>query len=206
VPSRQIRLALAALLCAVVLAPAAGASPASDSEAVLKDYARDRDITSCRFAQSQLENARGQIAADADTYATGFRAEVNREVKRWKDGGCKRGRASAVKLRIVKIQPKGAAGKESVTIRNAGSKSVDLRRFVLRDAADHAIRFTKLKLAPGRSIRVVTGCRAGHKGSLRKGSSYYACRSKQFWDDAGDVVELVTPQGALLSQKTYGSA
>jgi hypothetical protein len=40
---------------------------------------------------------------------------------------------------------------------------------------------------------------------LRKGSRYYACRTRQFWDDAGDVVELVSPKGALVSQKRYGT-
>ena len=39
--------------------------------------------------------------------------------------------------------------------------------------------------------------------AVRRGSRYYACRKTQFWDDAGDVVELLAPGGGLLSQKRY---
>lgn len=202
--SVDVRCALAALLAAIVLVPVAGASPASDSAAVLKDYGHDRKITKCRFARSQLENARDQITPDVDTYAPGFRTAVNREIKRWKDGGCKKERG-AVDVRIVKIHAAGGVRAESVTLRNYGSKSVNLRRYVLRDASDHTIRFRATALKKGRQLRVVTGCRSGHRSASRKGSSYYACRTKEFWDDAGDVVELDGASGGLLSRKKYGT-
>lgn|GEM_PF-3312858 len=202
------RCALGALLLCVALVPAAGASPASDFAAVVKDFASDRDITSCRFAVSQLANARGQVTADVDAYAPGLAAEIDRELRRWRDGDCTAkatAKAGVTTLKIVKVSPKGGASKESVTIRNTGRKAVNLRRYVLRDAADHAIRFTKTTIRAGKSLRVVTGCRKGSKKAVRKGTSYYACRTKQFWNDAGDVVELLTPQGALLSRRTYGT-
>ena len=96
--------------------------------------------------------------------------------------------------------------KESVTLKNFGSKAVSLRRYALRDAAGHVIRFKKTTLKAGRSLVVVTGCRKGSRTALRKGLRYYGCRKTQFWDDAGDVVELVNAKGTLQSRKRYGVA
>ena len=108
-------------------------------------------------------------------------------------------------MRIVKIKSKGGARSESVTLRNYSSKTVSLRNFVLRDAGDHLIKFKKTSLKSKRSVVVVTGCRKGSKKAVRKGTRYYACRSREFWDDAGDVVELVNAKGGLLSRKAYGT-
>jgi hypothetical protein len=203
-----IRCALAALLVGVVVAPGVGASPASDFSAVVKDYTGDQKITPCLFSQAQLESARTQIGPDANAYAPGLSAAIGREIQRWKDGGCKAARAVAARggdLRIVKVRATGGASKESVTLRNYGRKSVNLRGFVLRDASDHLLKFKKTTLKSKRSLVVVTGCRKGVKKAVRKGTRYYACRSTEFWDDAGDVVELVSPKGGLLSQKKYGT-
>jgi hypothetical protein len=196
---------LGALLVGVMLVPAAGASPQADNAAIVKDFARDRKITPCLFSQGQLENARSLLTADADAYTPGLRDALNREIKRWKDGDCRGKLPGGADVRIVKVQPKGGPAKESVTLQNFGRGTVSLRRFILRDADDHAIRFKKTTIKPGRRMIVVTGCRRGHKGALRKGTRYYACRTRQFWDDAGDVVELVNPKGALVSQKRYGT-
>ena len=152
---------------------------------------------------SQLQNALSQITPDVNAYSPGFRTEVDREIARWRAGGCATAAAKPAgsTLRIVKVQPKGGAKRESVTIKNTGRKAIKLKGYVLRDAADHKIKFMKTTLKAGRSLRVVTGCRKGSKRAVRKGTRYYACRTKQFWDDEGDVVELVNPKGGLLSRK-----
>ena len=195
--------ALSTLVSAIVLAPGAAGSPASDTAAILRDFS-NRDIASCRFTRKQLERALSQLSNDADAYAesAAVRAEINREIKRWMTGGCK---GRKVVLRIVAIKPEGDAGKESVTIKNISRKTLNVRRYALRDAADHTIRFGNLKLKRGRTLRVVTGCRRGQSKAVRRGSSYNACRKTQFWDDGGDVIELVDPQGGLLSTKHYGT-
>lgn len=195
--------ALAALLAGALPAPGAVASPSSDTESILRDFS-NRDIASCRFTKRQLENALGQIAADADAYAesAALRAEINRELKRWAKGGCK---GRSVALKIVAITPQGDAAAESVTIKNVSRRTLNLRRYALRDAGDHTIRFDSLRLKRGRKLVVVTGCRAGQSKAVVRGARYYACRATQFWDDAGDVVELVTPQGGLLSDRSYGT-
>lgn len=201
------RCALAALLVTFAIAPSVGASPASDAAAVFKDYSGDRDIASCEFTLAQLRNALSQITPDVNAYSPGFRAEVDREIQRWRSGGCASAAAKPAGsvLRIVKVQPKGGAKKESVTIRNTGRKAIKLKGYALRDAADHKLAFKKTTLKAGASLRVVTGCRKGSKRAVRKGTRYYACRTKQFWDDAGDIVELVNPKGGLLSRKAYGT-
>jgi len=203
-----IRCALLALLVGAIAVPGAGASPAADFNAIVKDFTSGRDITPCLFTQAQLEAARAQLGPDANAYAPGLGDEINREIKRWKDGACTPRRVAAARgadVRITKIKSKGGARSESVTLRNYGSKIVSLKGFVLRDASDHAIKFIKTTIKPKRSVVVVTGCRRGSKKALRKGTRYYACRKTAFWDDAGDVVELVNAKGGLLSRKTYGT-
>ena len=206
--STAIRCALAALLAGAVVVPGVGASPASDFNAIVKDYTSGNNITPCLFSQAQLESARAQLGPDANAYTPGLSVAINREVKRWKDGDCSRKRVAAAKgsdVRIVKVTSKGGVRKESVTLRNYGSKTISLKGYVLRDAADHAIKFKKTTIKPKRSVVVVTGCRKGSKKAVRKGTRYYACRSTEFWDDAGDIVELVNAKGGLLSTKTYGT-
>jgi hypothetical protein len=200
----HLQLALAALLVAAVLAPAAAASPAADLSAMIRDHARDNTLTPCRFTKNQLNGARTQISADIDTYGKGISAAINRELKRWSDGGCK-GRRGGAKLQITKVRASGAAAKEYVTIRNLAGKTVDLRDYALRDSADHVLRLRSTKLKRGARLKVITGCRSGHRSAFRRGSSYYACRSVEVWDDAGDLVELLGPGGGLLSRKQYGT-
>jgi len=205
---KATRCALVALVVGVVVAPGAGASPASDFAAIVTDFRGDQKITPCLFSQAQLESARTQVGPDANAYAPGLSAAIGREIQRWKDGGCTAKRVATAKgadVRIVKVKAKGAARTESVTLRNYSSKAVNLKGYVLRDAADHLIKFKKTTLKAKRSLVVVTGCRKGSRKALRKGTRYYACRSKEVWDDAGDIVQLVNAKGGLLSQKTYGT-
>jgi hypothetical protein len=200
------KLAIVAVLATATLAPAAAGSPSADLSAIGRDYSTGRDITPCRFTQAQLEGARGLVNGDVETYAAGLGAAIDGEIKRWKDGGCtprKIAAAAGSKVRIVSVQPKGGARKESVTIKNFSSKTVNLRGYALRDTGDHTLKLRTVKLKKGAKLRLVTGCRKGSKKAGRRGTSYYFCRSKQVWDDAGDTVELLGRGGGLLSTKTY---
>jgi hypothetical protein len=201
----KLQLIGAAGLIAAVLAPSAAGSPAGDLRSVLQDYSRDGKVTPCRFTRAQLESARTQITEDVEIYAKGIRAAIVKEIKRWKDGGCKGKGAGASALRIVAIDAKGGARKESVTIKNTGRTTVKLRGFALRDAADHTLKFRSTKLEPGRRLKVVTGCRSGHRSPVRRGTRYYACRKTEVWDDTGDTVELLGRGGGLLATKTYAA-
>ena len=201
---RTAQVAVAAALLTGALAPTAAGSPAGDLKSVLRDYSPDERITPCRFTRGQLESARSQISEDIETYSKGIRPAIVREVKRWRDGGCKGKGAAASRLRIVSIKAAGGPAKEYVTIKNIGRKTVNLRGFALRDAGDHTVKFRTGKLRAGRTLRVVTGCRKGHRSPVRRGARYYACRKAEVWDDAADVVELLGRGGGLLAQKTYG--
>jgi lamin tail-like protein len=200
----SLQLALAALLVGAVLAPTAVATPAADLSAMIRDHARHNKLTPCRFTKNQLNSARTQIGADIDAYGKGIRTAINRELKRWSDGACK-GKRDGAKLQISTVRATGAAGEEYVTIRNLAGKTVNLRNYALRDSADHVVKLRSTKLERGAKLKVITGCRSGHSSALRRGSSYYACRSTEVWDDAGDLVELLGPGGGLLSRKAYGT-
>ena len=198
-------LALAALLvAAAVLAPGAAASPTADLASMIRDHARDDKLTPCRFTKNQITNARAQISGDLDLYGKGIRSALNRELRRWRDGRCK-GKRDGAKLRITKVRGAGPAGEEYVTIRNLAGKTVNMRNYALRDSTDHLLRLRSTKLKRGARLKVVTGCRSGHRKAVRRGSTYHACRAIEVWDDAGDLVELLGPGGGLLSRKQYGT-
>lgn len=201
----SLALAFAALLVAAAgLAPTAAASPTADLASIIRDHGSDEKLTPCRFTKNQLTSARSQISGDIDAYAKGIRPAINRELRRWRDGKC-RGRRGGAKLRISKVRGTGPADREYVTIRNLAGKTVNLRNYALRDSTDHLVRLRSTKLKRGARLKVVTGCRSGHRKAVRRGATYYACRSVEVWDDAGDVVELLGPGGGLLSRKQYGT-
>ncbi len=193
------------LLAAAALAPTAGASPAADLASVLRDYARDDRITPCRFTLGQLKSSRKQISEDVEAYGKGIRAALVREIKRWRAGRCKGKGPRSISLRIVSVKRAGGVDAESVTIRNTGRRTLSLRGIALRDAADHTIKLRSGKLRPGRRLRVVTGCRSGHSRPVRRGGRYYACRTTEVWDDAGDTVELLSRYGGLIARRTSGA-
>lgn len=200
-----LSLALAALIvAAAVLAPGAAASPAADLASMIRDHARDDKLTPCRFTKNQITGARAQISGDLDLYGKGIRSALNRELRRWRDGKCK-GKRDGAKLAIATVRGTGAADREYVTIRNLAGKTVNLRNYALRDSTDHVLKFRSTKLKRGAKLKVITGCRSGHRKAVRRGGSYHACRSAEVWDDAGDVVELLGPGGGLLSRKQYGT-
>lgn len=198
--ARRCAGALATIIaCAAVLAPGATASSAGTLSAVLKDFQSDGDITACLFTKAQLTSVKSQIAADSDTYSPDFKAEVNREIRRVSAGECS-GKALSGHLRIVKAKGRGSASREYVTIKNAGSKRVNLRGYALRDHARKKLRLKTVSLARGRTLRVITGCAKGKHRASHTGSRYYACQKKQFWSDTRDVAELLSPSGKVLAR------
>lgn len=194
---RRCAAVLAMIACGVLLAPSAAASQATIASAVFKDYQSDADITACLFTEAQLKSLK--VGADFDSYSPDLKNEINKEIARWRNGGCS-GKAKNG-LRIVTAKGKGSARKEYVTIKNAGRKSVKLGGYALRDHARKKIRLPSIRLAKGRTLRVITACAKGKHKPSRKGSRYYACRKTGFWNDTRDVVELLSPSGKVLARK-----
>jgi hypothetical protein len=198
------------LVLLAALAPGARAAPADDYQAVAADYRGDNDVTACRFTRAQLVSA-GSFAAsipDLNSYAPGFRGEVASEVARHDSGGCtgsaERARSPLRGVRITAIRPRGRLS-ESVTIRNSGSRAVNLGRATLRDRRGNRVRIPRgTRLGARRSLRVVTGCAAGRRGPVRRASRLYACRRSGVWDDRGDVVKVVDTRGRVVAQRGYG--
>ena len=207
---------LLALLALATWAPAAQAAPADDYQAVANDWKGDGDITACRFSRQQLLSA-GVFAAsipDIDSYAPGFRGEISREVARHDAGECRgvsnspgAGRANSPlrAVRITRIRPRGGR-LESVTIRNASARTVNLGRATLRDRRGNRVRIPRgTRLGARRSLRIITGCARGRKRAVRRGSRLFACRRGRVWDDRGDVVKVVDTRGRVVAQRGYGT-
>ena len=205
------------LLVAVLGAsvPVAQAAPIDDYNAVADDFRGDGDITPCRFSRQQLVSA-GLVAGgvpDFDRYAPGFRTELAREIARHDTGGCSGvatpadpGRATSPlrRVRITRIRPRGGL-LESVTIRNSGSRSVNIGRATLRDRRGNRVRIPRgTRLGARRSLRVITGCARGRRRAVRRGSRLFACRRSRVWDDRGDVVKVVDTRGTVVAQRGYG--
>lgn len=87
---------------------------------------------------------------------------------------------------------------EQVTLRNENDLPVDLGGWTLRDKNDEAQSFTfpeGVELKPGSTVSVFTD--PGHR---------YTFDSKRpIWNDNGDVVELLNPEGKVVSTFAYGS-
>jgi len=199
----------------LALAASASADPSSDYAAVRNDYsAHGGDITACKFSRARLVNARSRITPDVDTYDPGFRDEVNREIRRWDNGGCKGstggggGSSRKADFRIAALKGKVRGRnkrREYVTIRNRGGKAGNLKGWSLRDRSGHRIRFRKrLRLRAHRRLRVVTGCAKGHRRAFRRGARYFACRRRTIWNDRGDIARLVSPRKRIVSQRGFG--
>ncbi|MCA1682709.1 MAG: lamin tail domain-containing protein [Actinobacteria bacterium] len=193
--------AVAVCACTAVLVPGAGASVAGDLAAVLKDFQGDRDITPCLFTKKQLQNAKSQLTADTNLYAPELKLELNREIRRWENGGCSGASSGGGGIKIVKANGKGGVRMESVTLKNAGSSQVNLGGYSLRDRAGKKLHLGSVKLAKGRTLRVITGCAKGRHKPSRSGSRYYACRTKEFFSDKGDVAELLNKSGTVLARR-----
>ena len=197
---------MTSLLLAAVSAPAFAATPEEDAQAVLADYRGDKDVTPCRFSRAQLVNAlRVAEQNNIDSYEPGFRDEVRREIARDDAGGCGgvAGENAAARLRIVRVRPRRRL-KESVTVKNLGTRTVKLRGIALRDRSGARVRLGSGRLAAGKSLRVFSGCAKGRKRFVRVRSRAFACRKRTLWNNGGDVVRLVGADGTLLSRAGYG--
>jgi hypothetical protein len=186
---------------AAVAVPGAAGSASSDLNAIAKDYQADGKITPCIFTKGQLENAKSLISGDIDAYAPEFRTQINSEISRWDSGGCSGASIGSSGLKIVKTRGKGSARKEYVTIKNGGSKKVNLKGYALRNAKGKKLRFKTVRIAKGKKLKVTTGCAKHRKKASHTAKRYYGCKKKQLWKDKGDVAELLNKSGTVVARR-----
>jgi Lamin Tail Domain len=192
--------ATAALAGAAAVAPSVvQGAPTDDLDAVLKDFDKDSKITPCFFTKAELTHAKGEIPADFNAYGPELKVELNNEIHRWIKGGCSGGKSKGV--RVTKAKGKGSARKESVTIKNASARRVNLGGYSLRNVEGKKLRLSGVTLAKGKTLRVLTGCASGKTSASLSGGRYYACKKTQQWSDKGDVVELLSKTGKVLARR-----
>lgn len=173
---RAGRIAATTVVAGVVLAPAALASPSSDLTAMANDYRSDRDITDCRFTQKQLTDSRALLTEDLNQYNPDFRAEIDREITRWKNGGCgpkvagttgkatteRSGSSFTVTSGLTASCPKGGQ-KCTFTVKGTARAR---RRGKLRTLT--VVRRSSFTLAAGRSRKIIFKLNATGAALLRK--------------------------------------
>src|SRR3954452_17206200 len=126
------RIAPILALIALFLAVPAFASQQSDFDDVYGDWRPDLVISPCRWSQAQLENAYAVANSNPDfQYETRFTDDVQKEIGRWKSGGCAgvvpltaRQKSPLFGAKIVAVKARGGAGREIVKIHNGTQKTL----------------------------------------------------------------------------------
>jgi hypothetical protein len=208
-----MRIAALVLLGVFVAAPAL-ASPQSDFNAVYGDWKKDSVITPCAWSQSQLQNAYNVARSNPDfQYETGFVNDTQREINRWKTGGCAgiqplsvRRKSPLYGVKIVAVRGRGGAAKELVKIRNTTRRTKSFRKASLTDIKGAGFYFpSRFKLAKGRTATVHVGCASGKRRSTFTKRAVWLCSRRGIFRDKGDLARLADAKLLVVSQRGFGS-
>lgn len=198
---------------ALALAPAAFGDARDDFSRVYSDWKPDSDVTSCAFSQAELQNAYDFSQSNPDFQYSGFGDEVQREIARWRSGGCS-GVAplSARRLsplngaRITAVRGRGNAGKEYVKVKNTSKKTIAFKNASVRNLKKQKAVFpARFKLKPGKTAVVRMSCAKGKRKASFKGLRVNLCRKSQLFKDRGDAARLADAKGTVVSQRAYGT-
>src|SRR4051794_16886506 len=137
----RIALLPALIVAAALAAVPALATPQDDFDAVYNDWKPDHDVTACKWTEQQLHNADDVAAQNPDfAYLTDFRDEVQREIARWKAGGCagvtpvsKRRLSPIDGAHITLVRGKGNVAKEYGKVKNKTKKTLSFRKATVRN-------------------------------------------------------------------------
>jgi hypothetical protein len=89
---------------------------------------------------------------------------------------------------------------EWVTIRNPKTTAVQIRGWRVADASGHVYRFTRLRLGPGKAVRLHTG-----KGTNTRTDRYWGLEN-YVWNNTGDTARLRNAAGILIDTCRWTSA
>ena len=213
---RRLWTLLAGLACALVAVPAL-ATPQSDFDAVYGDWRPDLVITPCRWSQAQLQNAYNVANSNPDfQYETRFSDDVQKEIRRWKSGGCAgvvplpaRQKSPLFGARVVTVKGRGGVGREVVTIRNGSKRTLSFRKATLRNLrsgrANRSAFPAGFRLGKGRTVVVRAGCAKGKRRASFKARTVWLCRRKPLFRDKGDLARLADSKGIVVSQRGFGT-
>jgi hypothetical protein len=204
---------LLALAMSALAAAGAGATPQSDFDAVYGDWKADLVISACKWSQGQLQNAYDVSQSNPDfQYETRFGDDVQKEIKRWKDGGCAGVKPIAVRrtsplsgARIVKVSGRGKAAKEVVRVRNGTKKTIPFRKGSIRNSKrGKAVFPAKFKLPKGKTAVIHVGCKKGKRRAYFKKQNVWLCLRKPLFNDKGDLARLADAKAIVVSQRGFG--
>jgi Lamin Tail Domain len=87
---------------------------------------------------------------------------------------------------------------EWFTVRNTGTRTVNLAGWTVRDASSHVYRFGTFYLKAGYSVRVHTGSGTNTASNRYWGSGNY------IWNNTGDTATLRNPAGKTINSCKFG--
>jgi hypothetical protein len=208
-----MRIAALVVLGVLVASPAL-ASPQSDFNAVYGDWKKDTKITPCAWSQAQLQNAYNVARSNPDfQYETAFVNDTQREINRWKSGGCAgiqplsvRKKSPLYGVRIVAVRGRGGAAQEAVTIHNSGRTTKSFRKASLTNLKGAGFYFpARFKLARGHTAVVHVGCAAGKRRATFTKRAVWLCSKRGIFSDKGDLARLADAKLLVVSQRGFGS-
>jgi hypothetical protein len=212
---RRCLLVLATAIAAAAAALPASASPQSDFNAVYADWKKDLKITPCQWSQAQLQNTYDIARSNPDfQYETKFVDDTQREINRWKSGGCSgiqplsvRKKSPLFGVHIVSVRGRGGAARELVKIRNGKRKTVSFRNASLVNIKGAGYFFpARFKLAKGRTATVHIGCAKGVKRRATFTTrSVWLCGTRGLFRDRGDLARLADAKRLVVSERGFGS-
>lgn len=118
---------------------------------------------------------------------------------------------SSLRLAEILPVPDGPQGqREFVELWNAGNRSVDLAGWVVHDAptasgSSNSYTFSTGRLGPGARIVLWSNATADGAADAR-GPSWSTSTGKTVWNDAGDAVTLLDPDGTVADWLAYGNS
>jgi hypothetical protein len=210
--ARMAAAAVAVALSAIAALPAS-ATPQSDFNHVYGEWKKQQKITPCRWSRAELENAYRLATSSPDfQYETSFVTATQREISRWKSGGCAGIKPESVRrksplfgLRITKVRGRGKTRNEVVVVRNGAKKTVSLRRASIRNGGrGKAVFPARFKLARRQTAVVHMGCAKGKFRPSFRRRVVWMCLVGEMFRDRGDIPRLADAKGLVVSQRPFG--
>jgi micrococcal nuclease len=91
---------------------------------------------------------------------------------------------------------------EWVRFKNAGVEAIDLAGWEVADeSASHRYTFDDLRLAPGGTVTLFSGC-----GPDDDSNRYWCVSGSAVWNNSGDTIFLRDPNGNIVASLSYGDS